>query len=125
MSGIAVNSKTKGSIMAMKQIPGNKIAEETKGTDKLSLVDFSASWCGPCKMLHPVLESLSTELGDKINFLNVDIDQNPTEANQFGVRGVPTMIIFHGGKEVERMVGFRDKSSLKRDLEALVVGKLV
>lgn len=110
--------------MAMRQIPGNKIAEETKDFHKMTLVDFSATWCGPCKMLHPVLESLSGELGDRINFLTVDIDQNPSEANQFGVRGVPTMIIFYAGKEIERMVGFRDKSSLKKDLEALAVRTL-
>lgn len=108
----------------MRLISGDAIAEETKGTDKLTLVDFSAEWCGPCKMLHPVLVKLTDELTDKINFLTVDIDQSPAAANQFGVRGVPTMIIFHGGKEVERMVGFKDKASLKRDLEALAVGTL-
>lgn len=108
----------------MRKIPGNTIAEETKGTDKLTLVDFSAAWCGPCKMLHPVLDKLTAELSDKINFLTVDIDESPEAGNSFGVRGVPTMIIFHGGKEIERMVGFRDKASLKRDLEALAVGTL-
>jgi len=108
----------------VKQIDGNMIGSETKGINKLTVVDFSAEWCGPCKMLHPVLESLSSELGDRINFVKVDIDQNPSEANQFGVRGVPTMIIFHGGKEIDRMVGFRDKATLKRELEALAVGIL-
>ena len=108
----------------MKQISGSKIAEETAAKDKLSLVDFSAEWCGPCKMLHPVLNSLTKELSDKVNFLTVDIDKDPAAANQFGVRGVPTMVIFHGGKEIDRMVGFRDKASLKKDLEALAVGTL-
>ncbi len=108
----------------MRLIPGNTIPEETKATDKLTLVDFSADWCGPCKMLHPVLDKLTTELNDKVNFITVDIDKDPATANQFGIRGVPTMIIFHGGKEVDRMVGFRDKASLKRDLEALAVGTL-
>ncbi len=108
----------------MKQIAGNKIADETKATDKLTLVDFSADWCGPCKMLHPVLDKLTKELSDKVNFLTVDIDKDPAAANQFGVRGVPTMVIFHGGKEIDRMVGFRDKASLKRELEALAVGTL-
>ena len=108
----------------MKQISGNKIAEETTAKDKLTVVDFSAEWCGPCKMLHPVLHSLTNELSDKVTFLTVDIDKDPAAANQFGVRGVPTMVIFHGGKEIDRMVGFRDKASLKRDLEALAVGTL-
>ncbi|MEA3267481.1 MAG: thioredoxin [Candidatus Fermentibacteria bacterium] len=108
----------------MKLIPGNTIAEETKTTDKLTVVDFSADWCAPCKMLHPVIDQLTTELGDKVSFVTVDIDKDPATANQFGIRGVPTMIIFHGGKEIDRMVGFRDKASLKRDLEALAVGTL-
>ncbi|MCD6587747.1 MAG: thioredoxin [Candidatus Fermentibacteraceae bacterium] len=108
----------------MRLIPGSTIPQETKGTDKLTLVDFSADWCAPCKMLHPVLDKLTTELNDRVNFMTVDIDRDPATANQFGIRGVPTMIIFHGGKEVDRMVGFRDKASLKRDLEALAVGTL-
>ncbi len=110
--------------MSVKEIPGNTIGTETSGTDKITVVDFSAEWCGPCKMLHPVLESLSKELEGKVNFVKVDIDQSPSEANQFGIRGVPTMIVFHGGKEVDRMVGFRDKATLKRDLEALATGHL-
>jgi thioredoxin 1 len=110
--------------MSVKEIPGNTITAETSGTDKITVVDFSAEWCGPCKMLHPVLESLSKELVEKVNFVKVDIDQSPAEANQFGIRGVPTMIVFHGGKEVDRMVGFRDKATLKRDLEALATGHL-
>lgn len=108
----------------MRLIPGNTISEETKGTEKLTLVDFSADWCAPCKMLHPVLDKLTTELTEKVDFVTVDIDRDPAVANKFGIRGVPTMIIFHGGKEVDRMVGFRDKASLKRDLEALAVGTL-
>ncbi len=108
----------------MKQIKGSMIPEVTGSKDKLTVVDFSAEWCGPCKMLHPVLESLSGELSDKIDFVKVDIDQSPAEANQYGVRGVPTMIIFHGGKEIDRMVGFRDKASLKRELDALAKGQL-
>lgn len=110
--------------MSVVNIPGSSIETVAGGTEKLTVVDFSATWCGPCKMLHPVLESLSGELSDRVDFYMVDIDQSPVEANRFGVRGVPTVIVFHGGREIERMVGFRDKASLKRDLEALAVGTL-
>lgn len=110
--------------MAVREIAGSTIPSETSSTDQITVVDFSAEWCGPCKMLHPVLDSLSAELNPRIVFVTVDIDKSPTEANQFGVRGVPTMIVFHGGKEVDRMVGFRDKATLKRDLEALATGHL-
>lgn len=110
--------------MAVREIPGNTIGTETSGIDKITVVDFSAEWCGPCKMLHPVLDSLAGELDERVKFVKVDIDQSPTEANQFGIRGVPTMIVFHGGKEIDRMVGFRDKATLKRDLEALATGHL-
>ncbi len=111
--------------MSVKEIQGSSIGTEAAKTDKLTVVDFSAEWCGPCKMLHPVLDSLSGELADKVNFVKVDIDKSPTEANQYGIRGVPTMIVFHGGKEIDRMVGFRDKATLKRDLEGLAAGTLV
>ncbi|PIE53360.1 thioredoxin [Candidatus Fermentibacteria bacterium] len=108
----------------MKQINGSEISAETGATDKITVVDFSAQWCGPCRMLHPVLESLSEEMADNVNIVKVDIDQSPMEANKFGVQGVPTMIVFHGGREIDRMVGFRDKGTLKRDLEALAKGHL-
>ncbi|HPR21622.1 MAG TPA: thioredoxin [Candidatus Sabulitectum sp.] len=110
--------------MPVKEIQGSQIATEAAGNDKLTVVDFSAEWCGPCKMLHPVLESLSEDLSAKVTFVKVDIDRSQGEANQFGIRGVPTMIVFHGGKEIDRMVGFRDKATLKRDLEALATGHL-
>lgn len=88
-------------------------------TAKLSLVDFSASWCGPCQMVHPVLEALSDEMADKVSIYKIDVDESPAEAGAMGVRGVPTMIIFHGGKEIDRQVGFRDKADLRKTLEGL------
>ncbi len=105
--------------MAVKKISGSEIAGVTGGTEKLSLVDFSAGWCGPCKMLHPVLEKVSDELADKVDFFEVDVDQSQTEAAQFGVRGVPTLIVFLGGSEIDRMVGFRDKAALTEQLTGL------
>lgn len=103
----------------MKNISGKEMKNLVADTTKLTLVDFSASWCNPCQMLHPVLEALSSEMADKISFYKIDVDQSPDEAGAMGVRGVPTMIVFHGGREVDRQVGFRDKPELRRILQGL------
>lgn len=103
----------------MRQIRGAEMKALVADTAKLSLVDFSASWCGPCQMVHPVLEALSDEMADKVSIYKIDVDESPAEAGAMGVRGVPTMIIFHGGKEIDRQVGFRDKADLRKTLEGL------
>ncbi|OOG76411.1 thioredoxin [Algoriphagus sp. A40] len=69
------------------------------------LVDFFATWCGPCKMMQPVLEDASRQLGDKVKIVKVDIDRNPLAASKFQVRGVPTLILFHKGKTLWRQSG--------------------
>ncbi len=103
----------------MKQIKGSEMKSLVAGTDRLTLVDFSASWCGPCRMIHPVLEALSSEMAGKVDFYKIDVDENREEAGAMGVQGVPTMVIFHGGTEIDRQVGFRDKEELKGILEDL------
>lgn len=110
--------------MALQKIQGSQIAEVTSVSDRISVVDFSADWCGPCKMIHPVLEKLSDQMKGKVDFYTVDVDESQQEANTFGIRGVPTMIIFLNGREIDRMVGFRDANSLKSSLEALAAAKL-
>src|SRR5512137_1874068 len=104
--------------MAMKKIAGKELSKviETKG--RHVLVDFSASWCGPCRMLHPVLEQISGELAGW-DFYEVDVDEAGAEANSLGIRSVPTVIVFSGGKEIDRLIGFRDKAQLKSHLESL------
>ncbi len=103
----------------MRQIKGAEMKALVADTAKITLVDFSASWCGPCQMVHPVLEALSSEMADKVSFFKIDVDESPSEAGAMGVRGVPTMIVFHGGKEIDRQVGFRDKADLRKTLDAL------
>lgn len=111
--------------MAVKHIKGNEIEEAASAIDKISLIDFSATWCAPCKMLDPVLNTISDELDDKVGFYHIDVDQDPSASSQFGIRGVPTMIIFHDGQEIDRMVGFRDRNALQKQLEELANSKLV
>ena len=81
------------------------------------LVDFWAEWCGPCKMIGPVLEELAAEYAGKLTIVKVDIDDNPGTPNQFGVRGIPTMILFKDGKQVATKVGAAPKSALKAWIE--------
>src|SRR4030043_198247 len=75
------------------------------------LVDFGASWCGPCKMAEPVLEELSDEYKGKIGIAKLNVDENPAIAQKFGVMSIPTTILFKEGKELDRQVGFAGKQA--------------
>ena len=77
------------------------------------LVDFWAEWCGPCKMIGPALEEIAGELKGQLTIAKVDIDSNPLSPNTYGVRGIPTMILFKDGKPVATKVGAMPKSALK------------
>jgi thioredoxin 1 len=76
------------------------------------LVDFYATWCGPCNMLAPILQDVKTELGENISIIKVDVDKNPELANHFQVRGVPTMILFKKGENIWRQSGVLSKNDL-------------
>lgn len=88
--------------------------------NKPVLVDFFAEWCGPCKTMSPVLKELAGEMGDRAVILKVDVDKNQAAAQSFGVRGVPTFVVFKEGKEIWRKSGAMPKSVLKSVLEAWV-----
>jgi thioredoxin 1 len=78
------------------------------------LVDFYADWCGPCRMLSPILEALSTDMGDKMKVAKLDVDHSPKVTTTFQITSVPTMILFKNGKEVNRIVGLKDLETLKK-----------
>jgi thioredoxin 1 len=76
------------------------------------LVDFWAEWCGPCRMVAPVLEQIASEQADTLRIAKLNVDDNPEMPARFGVTGIPTLILFQNGKPVERIVGFRPKPQL-------------
>ncbi len=82
------------------------------------LVDFWAEWCGPCKMIAPIVEELSQEYDGQIRFTKMDVDSNPMTAASLGIRSIPTLLIFRGGKPVEQVVGAVPKALLKKRLES-------
>ncbi len=91
---------------------------EVLEAQKPVLVDFGAVWCGPCKMLDPVVEELAGEWGEKVKVVKVDVDHNPNLAIQYQVLGVPTLILFVNGQPAERLTGFKPKKQLQRAFES-------
>ncbi|SRR5690606_4713273 len=80
--------------------------------DELVLVDFWAEWCGPCKMIAPIVDELATEYDGKLKVAKLDADENPNTMQAYGVMGIPTLILFKGGEAVERITGYMPKKNL-------------
>jgi thioredoxin len=104
--------------MAKPQVVSDQNFEtEVIKSDTPVLVDFWAVWCGPCRMVAPVLEEIASEQGDKVKIAKLDVDANPITAGRFGVRAIPTMILFKNGREAQRVVGYVPKEKLLQQIQ--------
>lgn len=104
----------------MKVIKDSEFETEVKGSSVPVLVDFFAEWCGPCRQLGPVLEEVSKEMGDKLKIVKMNIDESPETPTNFGVRGIPTMIMFKNGEAVATKVGSMPKSKLTEWIQSQI-----
>lgn len=88
--------------------------------DKAVLIDFFAEWCGPCKMMSPILKDVKDTLGDSITIIKIDVDKNQALASKYQVRGVPTLMLFKAGKQLWRQSGLLQKNEIIKTVEGLI-----
>lgn len=103
---------------AVKAVGGDEFEEEVLRAAGPVLVDFSAAWCAPCRALAPALEELARELAGRARVVTVDVDASPDLARRWGVSSIPCLVVFRGGREVRRMVGFAPKARIADALES-------
>jgi thioredoxin 1 len=101
----------------IKEIGDLNFSDEVEKESGVTVIDFWASWCGPCRMIGPIVEELSEELGEKVKFAKVNVDDNPNVSQKYRIASIPTIMVFKGGNVVETIVGFRPKQDLKSTIE--------
>src|SRR5580692_12201301 len=112
-----LDREPKGAVVADKTLTDNSFDEEIMNSDTPVLVDFWAEWCGPCKLVAPILDEIAEEKSGSMRLAKLNIDDNIRTAQRFGVMSIPTMILFKNGEEVRRIVGAMGKSKLAAEIE--------
>ena len=106
--------------MSAKNVTTASFQADVLDNPKPVMVDFWAEWCGPCRMVSPILDEIATEYVDKIDIVKVNVDEEPQLAMQYGVTGIPMMAVFQGGTIAKQMVGARPKNAIVEDLAAFL-----
>jgi thioredoxin 1 len=106
--------------MSAKNVTTASFQADVLDNPKPVMVDFWAEWCGPCRMVSPILDEIAAEYADKIDIVKVNVDEEPQLAMQYGVTGIPMMAVFQGGTIAKQMVGARPKTAIVEDLAAFL-----
>jgi thioredoxin 1 len=101
----------------VKEVTDNSFELVVLKSEKPVLVDFWAAWCGPCRMIAPTIEAIAEQYSESVTVVKLNVDDNPSTTASHGIKGIPTLILFSGGREVERMVGATGKESISRLIE--------
>jgi thioredoxin 1 len=104
----------------VKDVSDSSFEKEVLGAGKPVLVDFWAEWCAPCRMLAPTVNAVAEHYGESATVVKLNVDDNPSTAQRYGIKGIPTLILFRDGKEVERVVGATSKESIMKMIEKYV-----
>jgi thioredoxin 1 len=107
----------------VKEVSDSSFEKDVLGAGKPVLVDFWAEWCAPCRMLAPTVADVAKQYGDTAGVVKLNVDDNPSTAQRYGIKGIPTLILFRDGKEVERVVGATSKESITRMIDKYVTAR--
>ena len=106
----------------VKDVSDSNFESDVLGSDKPVLVDFWAPWCAPCRMLAPTVEKVAEQYGSRASVVKLNVDDNPQVSQRYGIKGIPTLILFKNGKEEERVVGATSKEAISRMIDKHVTG---
>jgi thioredoxin 1 len=104
----------------VKEVSDTEFQTNVLSSDKATLVDFWAAWCGPCRMIAPSVEAVAEQFADKANVFKMDVDSNMDTPSRYGIKGIPTLILFKNGQEQERVVGAVSREAISRLIEKYV-----